>query len=61
MFDDVLHFVFGKDKQLNNCFGKIRVALVRAFWCDVMQANLLVWVDSAGWTGWEILLVLAEW
>ena len=26
-----------------------------------MQANLLIWDDSAGWTGWEILLFLAEW
>ena len=31
MLDGVLYFVFGKNKQPNNCFGKIQVALVRAY------------------------------
>ena len=31
MLDGVFLFVFGKNKQLNNCFGKIRVALISAF------------------------------
>ena len=31
MLDGVLYFVFGKNKQLNNCFGKIWVALIRGF------------------------------
>ena len=44
-----------------NCFGKIRVALKRAGWCNLMQAHLLIWADSAGWTGWEVLTVLDEW
>ena len=26
-----------------------------------MQANLLIWADSVGWTGWEVLTVLDEW
>ena len=26
-----------------------------------MQADLLIWADSAGWTGWEVLTVLDEW
>ena len=26
-----------------------------------MQANLLIWADSAGWPGWEVLTVLDEW
>ena len=26
-----------------------------------MQANLLIWADSAGRTGWEVLTVLDEW
>ena len=53
-------FVFGK-QQLNNCFWKIWVALIRASWCDLMQADLLIWADSAGWTVWEVLTVLDEW
>ena len=31
MLDGVLYLVFRKNKQLNNCLGKIRVALSRAF------------------------------
>ena len=61
MLDGVLYFVFGKNKQLNNCFWKIQVALIRAGWCHLMQADLLIWADSAGWTGWEVLTVLDEW
>ena len=26
-----------------------------------MQANLLIWADSAGWTGWEVLTIHDEW
>ena len=26
-----------------------------------MQADLLIWADFAGWTGWEVLTVLDEW
>ena len=26
-----------------------------------MQANLLIWADSAGWTGWEVFTGLDEW
>ena len=25
-----------------------------------MQADLLIWADFAGWTGWEVLTVLNE-
>ena len=25
-----------------------------------MQADLLIWADFAGWTGWEVLTVLDE-
>ena len=37
------------------------MALKRAGWCDLMQADLLIWADSAGWTGWKVLTVLDEW
>ena len=26
-----------------------------------MQANSLIWADSAGWTDWEVLTVPNEW
>ena len=26
-----------------------------------MRANPLIWADSAGWNGWEVLTVLDEW
>ena len=26
-----------------------------------MEANLLIWADSVGWTGWEVLTILDEW
>ena len=57
----VCFLCFFGNKQLNSCFEKIRVALIRACWCNLMQANLLIWADSDGWTDWEILTVLAEW
>ena len=47
MLDGVLFLFFGNNKQLNNCFWKIWVALLRAGWCDLMQADLLIWADSA--------------
>ena len=28
---------------------------------QLVQANLLIWADSAGWTGWEVLTVHDEW
>ena len=62
MLDGVLFGgFFGNNKQLNNCFGKMWVALIRAYWCDLIQPNLLIWANSAGWTGWEVLTVLVEW
>ena len=36
------------------------MALRRAGWCDLVQANLLIWADFAGWTvldEWKIALV----
>ena len=27
----------------------------------LVQANPLIWADSAGWTGWEVLTVHDEW
>ena len=27
----------------------------------LLRANPLIWADSAGWTGWEVLNVLDEW
>ena len=51
----------GINKQLNNCFWKIWVALIRAGRCNSMQADLLIWSNSAGWTGWDVLTVLDEW
>ena len=41
MLDRVLYFVLGNNKQLNNCFWKIQVALIRASWCDLVQVDLL--------------------
>ena len=58
MLDGVL-FCFWATRSFNNCSLKIRVALIRASFCDLMQADLLIWADSAGWTGWET--VLDEW
>ena len=49
MLDTVLYLALGINKQLNNCFGKIR------------EANMLIWADSASWTGLEVLTVLGEW
>ena len=46
---------------MNNCFWQIRLALIRDGWCYLMQADLFIWAESAGWTGWEVLTVLAEW
>ena len=37
------------------------MAFIRASWCDLMQADLLIWADSAGWTGCEVLTGLDEW
>ena len=27
----------------------------------LVRDNMLIWADSAGWTGWEVLTVLDEW
>ena len=51
----------GIDIQLINCFLKIRVALRRAGLVRLVWANPLMWADSAGWTGWEVLTVHDEW
>ena len=59
MLDSVL-FVFGK-QQLNNCFWKIQVALKRVWLVRLVRANPLIWADSAGWTGWEVVTVHDEW
>ena len=60
MLDSML-FCFGATASSSiNCFWKIRVALKRAGWCDLMQADLLIWAESAGWTGWEVLTFLDE-
>ena len=37
------------------------MALRRAGFGVTCAANLLIWADSAGWTGWEVLTVLDEW
>ena len=37
MLDGVFFGFLGKDKQLNNCFWKIWVALRRAGWCDLCR------------------------
>ena len=52
--------MFGQ-QQLNNCFWKIRLALRRAGLVRLVQANLLIWADSAALTGWEVLTVHDEW
>ena len=61
MLDGVLFLFWGIDIQLINCFWKIRVALRRAGLVRLVQANLLIWADSAGWIGWEVLTVHDEW
>ena len=53
--------VFEKNKQLKKCFCKIKLALIRAGRCDLMQGDLLIWADSAGWTSWTGLTVFDEW
>ena len=57
---DGVFFVLGK-QQLNICFWKIRVALKRAGLVQLVWANPLIWDDSAGRTGWEVLTVHDEW
>ena len=37
------------------------MALRRAGLVRLVQANPLIWAESAGWTGWEVLTVLDEW
>ena len=37
------------------------MAFRRAGLVRLVQANLLIWADSAGWTGWEVLTVHNEW
>ena len=37
------------------------MALKRAWLVQLVQANLLIWANSAGWTGWEVLTVHDEW
>ena len=37
------------------------MAIRRAGLVPLVRANLLIWADSAGWTGWEVLTVLDEW
>ena len=37
------------------------MALRRAGLVQLVQANLLIWADSAGWTGWKVLTVHDEW
>ena len=37
------------------------MTLSRAGCCDLVQANLVIWADFAGWIGWEVLTVLDEW
>ena len=37
------------------------MALKRAGFGRVVWANPLIWSDSAGWTGWEVLTVHDEW
>ena len=32
------------------------MALKRAGFVQPVQDNLLIWADSAGWTGWEVLM-----
>ena len=60
-WDGVLFLFLGIDIQVINCFWKIWVALRRDNLVRLVQANLLIWADSAGWTGWEVLTVLDEW
>ena len=47
--------------QVINCFWKIWVTLKRAWLVRLVRANPLIWADSAGWTGWEVLTVHDEW
>ena len=37
------------------------MTLKRASLVRLVQANLLIWTDSAGWIGLEVLTVLDEW
>ena len=59
--DGVLFLYLGIDIQLINCFWKIWVALKRVWLVRLVQANPLIWADSAGLTGWEVVTVHDEW
>ena len=37
------------------------MTLISTGWCDFMQADLLIWADPAGWTGWKVMTFLDEW
>ena len=60
MLDGVLFLFLGINIQVN-CFSKIQVALKRAWLVQLVQANPLIWADSAGWSGWEVVTVHDEW
>ena len=57
----MLFLFLGKHIQLNNCFWKIWVAFKRARLVRLVRANPLIWADSAGSTGWEVLTIHDEW
>ena len=61
MLDGVLFLFLAIDLQPINCFWQIRVALKRAWLVRLVQANPLIWADSAGWTGWEVVTLHDEW
>ena len=41
-------------------FGRFGWPLKEPGWCD-LSANPLIFTDSAGWTGWEVLTVYDGW
>ena len=61
MLDGVLLLFLGIEIWLINCFWNIRVALRNSSLVRLVQTDLLIWADSAGWTGREILTVHDEW
>ena len=52
----------GENNQLQDIQGEEGGRELIWYTCPEIQgACPLIWADSAGWTGWEVLTVLDEW
>ena len=61
MLDSVLFCFWAYTFRLFIVFGRFGWPLEGPGLVRLVQANLLIWADSAGWTGWEVLTVHDKW